>query len=856
MVVVPVLAPLLHPATAHPQSATNHSRVRPLAVSEALAVRGFSPGSAIALSPDGRLVAYIVGAGRPRSDTKYRDYDSTGAASHAGDSLLITDTHSRHTVSVHGGSAYWAPAWSPDGRFLAFCSERGGKARLWVWQRGTARVWPAADVTVLVPTTWPEPPRWMPDSRHVLVKVLPAGMTVAGLLDEALGRSVVADPSAMPTDSGGPSVTVYESPPRSGGPGRHPTGDRAIGSAGVTDSNAVHQDYRARLDRGDLALIDVMSRSARRLTHLMHPGWYMPSPGGHAIAFADNLGLRGGNNWRRLMDLYVVSLRDSATRLLVPRLQQEVGKISWSPDGRWLAYTQFGQDVDGELYVVAGDGGKPVRVSRGSHASFNIVAGTGVARVPLWARDGASIYMVAEDTLWRVSLQDTTTRAVSAVPGHELVEVVTTSGGHYWSPDSGRSMYVKVRNTVTEAMGYARINLASGRTVGSHTEPKTYGSIEWSGQGDAADQAPQFVYVSEDIAHPPDLWVSDTMLNAPAQLTSLNSRLDGLHLGASELISWRGLDGRVLRGALLLPADYCAGQRYPLLVKLWGGESSAGALHQFGLNLASRLENMQLFASRGYAVLLPDAPQSSQTPMLDLAKNVLPGVDRAIELGVADPDRLGVMGHSYGGYSALALLVQTNRFKAAVSSAAPANWFTLYGELSPGGDAWGVGVTEDGQGLMRATPWEAPFKYFENSPYFYLNRVQTPLLMMQGSNDEGVYAFNSDEVFVGLRRLGKPAVYLKYAGEGHFLGRAANQADYLTRVIRWFEDHLNPQDNPCTSTSTASNCERQARACPSRSTPEAATWSVGGRTALPRDQNPVDLHQGSGAGLRDQPGRR
>jgi dipeptidyl aminopeptidase/acylaminoacyl peptidase len=261
-------------------------------------------------------------------------------------------------------------------------------------------------------------------------------------------------------------------------------------------------------------------------------------------------------------------------------------------------------------------------------------------------------------------------------------------------------------------------------------------------------------------------------------------------MGVSRIVTWQGLDGQPLRGALLLPANYRPDRRYPLIVRVWGGESSAYAVNQFGLTSTYLLENMQLFATRGYAAFVPDAPRGARTPMADVAKAILPGVSKVVELGVADPNRLGVMGHSIGGYSVLALLVQTPRFKAAVSSAAPANWFTLYGELSPAGDAWGIGVTEDGDGRMHRTPWESRDKYIENSPYFYLDRIETPLLLMQGTADEGVYAYNSDEVFVGLRRLGKEAIYLKYAGEGHSLSTFSNRHDYLTRVLAWFDARL------------------------------------------------------------------
>src|SRR5260370_14965156 len=145
------------------------------------------------------------------------------------------------------------------------------------------------------------------------------------------------------------------------------------------------------------------------------------------------------------------------------------------------------------------------------------------------------------------------------------------------------------------------------------------------------------------------------------------------------------------------------------------------------------VQNMQLLATRGYAVLFPDSRISVGTPMTDLVKTVLPGVNKAIELGVADPEKLGLMGQSYGGYSTLALIVQTTRFKAALRVAGPSNLVSLYVEMDENGTPGAIGVLQDGQGMMRGTPWEVRDRYIENSPLFYLDRVQSPLLIVQGS---------------------------------------------------------------------------------------------------------------------------
>jgi dipeptidyl aminopeptidase/acylaminoacyl peptidase len=179
--------------------------------------------------------------------------------------------------------------------------------------------------------------------------------------------------------------------------------------------------------------------------------------------------------------------------------------------------------------------------------------------------------------------------------------------------------------------------------------------------------------------------------------------------------------------------------------------------------------------------------------MQDIAKTTLPGVDKAIELGIADPERLGVMGTSYGGYSTLALIVQTTRFKAAISHAGMGNLLGIYGMMTDTGTSAKGGLIEGGQGRMGGTPWEYRERYIENSPIFFLDRIQTPLLIAHGTSDNTVAPFLADEVFVGLRRLGKEAVYAKYEGEGHGVEAYANKVDYWNRIIDWFDSHLKQQ---------------------------------------------------------------
>jgi len=197
-----------------------------------------------------------------------------------------------------------------------------------------------------------------------------------------------------------------------------------------------------------------------------------------------------------------------------------------------------------------------------------------------------------------------------------------------------------------------------------------------------------------------------------------------------------------------------------------------------------------VLATRGYAVLYPDTPIHPGTIMQDISKTVLPGVNKLIELGIADPDRLGVTGQSLGGYGTLSLIVQTNRFKAALMDAGLGNLTSSYGEMGKDGSSYAIGIWENNSRIQLGTPWTSRDRYIENSPVFYLDRVETPLLITHGSEDFAVAPFLAEEIFVDLRRLGKTVVYVKYEGEGHGLENYQNQLDFIERMINWFDKYL------------------------------------------------------------------
>jgi len=185
-------------------------------------------------------------------------------------------------------------------------------------------------------------------------------------------------------------------------------------------------------------------------------------------------------------------------------------------------------------------------------------------------------------------------------------------------------------------------------------------------------------------------------------------------------------------------------------------------------------------------------PLADRDPLRQLPGQVLPAIDHIVEMGIADPDRIGLMGQSYGGYCTLALLTQTRRFRAGISVAGMTNLTSLYGALTEKGYSRMLGWAESEQGRMGGSLWARRDDYIENSPLFYADRVDTPLLLVSGTAWQGEAA-QSGEAFSALRRLGKRVELRLYEGEDHWPGAWSEHSyeDLCERVLGWLAEYLN-----------------------------------------------------------------
>jgi dipeptidyl aminopeptidase/acylaminoacyl peptidase len=717
--------------------------------------------SAAQPSPDGTVLAYGLYEPSRRQRTTGSYYLPSGVASaFSHDRIRLVDVATGRALSMGDEQpewSSWAPSWSPDGQALAFVSSRDGHPRIWRWERQSGRVTRVSDAIVVVPTvrvtmeSW-RLLQWTPDGRTILVRLLPEGMSLAAFVEYSnLAHEHV--PGAAGSDKE-PTATVY------------PRADRR-GSDRPGDEGSVYMD-RYNHFLGDLAAVTVASGQVRRLVSRVHVERYELSPDGRHLAYYDIEALR------------IVSLENGREVAADPVKAQQLPRVDlqWAPASDAVLHL-----VDGSL--------RRVDVAGGAATSACDVP---LKTLPVWSAVHRAWFVNDGRRLLRLGPGNSPT-VVATLRESELVSWLFEDfrqGALYGKPGVAK-VWVWTRTAEDQPLRLEEVSVDSGevRPVGAPA-PSSHERARLA----ALLRGRPAVYRHEDAAHAPNFWVASPDASAPRQLSHAGDVYERYVLGEPRLLEWITDDGERRRGAMLLPAGYKEGTRVPMIVSAYAGRRAA--LRQVEApGLEGRNGNFQLLATRGYAVLIPDSDLKVGTPMLDIAKNMLPAVSKAVELGIADERRLGVMGHSFGGYSTLSLIVQTRRFRAAVAFAGISSWLTYWGSMWENGESQSFPLLEAPGAYSRIerSPWEARARYIENSPFFYLDRVETPLLLIHGEIDP-LPALQSDQVYFALRRLGKPVEYARYRDTGHSMTDPANQLDYWRRVIEWFDRHLKSDTPP------------------------------------------------------------
>jgi dipeptidyl aminopeptidase/acylaminoacyl peptidase len=309
-----------------------------------------------------------------------------------------------------------------------------------------------------------------------------------------------------------------------------------------------------------------------------------------------------------------------------------------------------------------------------------------------------------------------------------------------------------------------------------------------------AEAADRLLFTRERYDEFPDLWTTGLGFEAPVRLSDANPQIADFAWGSAELVEWTTADGTPLQGVLIKPGNYQPGTRYPVLVYYYRFFSDR--LNLFNEPVVNHRPSFPVYASHGYAVFLPDIKFEVGRPGPSAVECLTSGIEHLVEIGVADPNAVGLHGHSWSGYQTAFVVTRTDIFAAAVAGAPVANMTSAYS-----GIRWGTGLArqfqyEKSQSRIGGSLWETPELYIENSPVFFADRITTPLLIEFGDEDEAVPWTQGIELYLACRRLDKNCIMLQYRGEPHHLKDYANKLDYSIKMKEFFDHYLKGEPAP------------------------------------------------------------
>ncbi|HEX9366307.1 MAG TPA: prolyl oligopeptidase family serine peptidase, partial [Vicinamibacterales bacterium] len=339
-------------------------------------------------------------------------------------------------------------------------------------------------------------------------------------------------------------------------------------------------------------------------------------------------------------------------------------------------------------------------------------------------------------------------------------------------------------NDRTRASGFYRIP-----SLAAATAPEKVVMIDKAfGPVTKAKNADTVVFTLSRTEEFPDLWTSGTTFKDMKKVSNANPQQANYIMGTSELIDYVNADGRKLRAMLTKPENFDPNKKYPLMVYIY--EELTQGLHSYAAPNVGTSINIPRYVSNGYIVLRPDIVYETGYPGQSAEKCVIPAVNTVLAMGFVDPKRIGIQGHSWGGYQITYLVTRTNMFAAVEAGASVSNMISAYG-----GIRWGTGMSrafqyEKTQSRIGAPPWDAPLQFIESSPIFWVKKVQTPYLTIHNDEDDAVPWYQGIEWYSAMRRLGKESYMFTFNGEKHGLRDRSNMKYWTVHMDEFFDHYL------------------------------------------------------------------
>lgn len=701
-------------------------------------------------SKNGRYLAYAVSSKKPEDDGAF-----------------ILDPSSGKTIALLKGQGHYVKlAFDERGQQLAFLSDRDSyqeKAspyKLYLWQEKMA-----AAVEMAGPKTTALPPGYSPSENRE-----PSFSRDGSLL--FFGYAPVPEPA--PEDAPEPvKVDIW-----------------SWTDPELQPMQKVRADEEKKRNFLAVCHLNTKDRKIIRLASEDLPEIRLSDDGQKALG-SNPLPYRQLVSWdRSYSDYYLVDIKTGARTKI---LEKFPSSVSFSPGGNYLIY--YDDQVDAWVTYRLADGKKFDLTSRLGVNFFREEWDTpseppayGLAG---WTENDASVLIYDRYDLWEIKPDGSSARVLTGKYGRE-----NKVNFRYLRLDQEeKSISLKKplillgTNEITKASGFFRLDVGrGGKPEKLIYMDKLVGGLQ------KAKKADRYVFTIQTFEEFPDLWVSGPEFNDLKKVSQANPQQSEYLWGQAELITYLNADGKELQAVLIKPENFDPKQKYPLMVYIY--ERLSDQLHRYYAPGPGTNINFTRYVSNGYVILMPDIVYEVGYPGLSSLKCVVPAVETVVGMGFIDPKRIGIQGHSWGGYQITYLITRTNIFAACEAGAAVSNMVSAYG-----GIRWGTGMSrafqyEKTQSRIGTPPWERALQFVENSPIFWVERVQTPYLTIHNDEDDAVPWYQGIEFFTAMRRLGKPAWMFVFNGEKHGLRQRENQKYWTIHLDEFFDHYLKGTPEP------------------------------------------------------------
>jgi len=472
-------------------------------------------------------------------------------------------------------------------------------------------------------------------------------------------------------------------------------------------------------------------------------------------------------------------------------IEKKIGRaLGQSPDGRHFLYLK-----DKELWVCSLETGEKTHLTNGKPGFFvnedddHQYDEKPGYRPAGWTKDGKAVIISHKFDLYMLTLDGKRVDKITKEIG-EREEI--RFGFVRLDPeerfiDTSKPLLLSAYGEWTKKAGFYSLK------VGKAPEVLVFDDKRF-GRPQKAKNAEKLMFTRQTFVEFPDYYVTGMDFQKLTKITDANPQHAEYAWGRRILIDYESTLGTKLQATLALPAGYEEGKRYPMLVYFY--EKMSQRHHQYSMPTYDDRPHMSTYASSGYLVLMPDIVYANGTPGSNSMECVIPAVKKTIELGYADAEHIGLQGHSWGGYESSFAVTQTDIFACVVTGAPLTNMVSMYNILYKSSGNTNQPLIQFGQGRMGATPWSDLDLYVSQSPVHHADKINTPFLILHGTEDGSVDWNQGLEFYTAARRLGKKVILLSYPGEPHHLRNLENQKDFQTRMKQFFDHYLMDKPAP------------------------------------------------------------